>query len=215
MLFRSTQAQLLRVIQEGEYLRLGDEIPRETDVRIIAATNRDLLKGLDNKEFREDLYYRLAVIPIRIPPLRERKEDIPMLADHILHNYCRDHQLPKVFLNRKQLDELRAHSWPGNVREMRNVLERLVLVKSGSRVTGEDLMACGLHFPAANGGGSLQLNSGKSLEELEKAAILQALQQSDWVQKDAAELLKISVDRMNARIKKFGITHPKWKIHKE
>ncbi|HEQ59995.1 MAG TPA: AAA family ATPase, partial [Firmicutes bacterium] len=124
----ATQAQLLRVIQEGEFLPLGDETPRQTDVRIIAATNRDLLRGVEEKSFREDLYYRLAVIPILLPPLRERKEDIPILAQHILFDCCKERGTARVQLSQKQEEELQKHSWPGNVRELENVLQRFVIL---------------------------------------------------------------------------------------
>jgi two-component system NtrC family response regulator len=121
-----TQAQLLRVLQDGEFYRLGEEKARATDVRIVAATNRDLMAEVAQGKFREDLYYRLAVIPIALPPLRERSMDIPTLAGHVLHQFCRDQGLPKLELTPRQLDTLKRHHWPGNVRELENVLQRMV-----------------------------------------------------------------------------------------
>jgi DNA-binding NtrC family response regulator len=126
-----TQAQLLRVIQEGQFYRLGEERPRETDVRIIAATHRDLLELIEKGKFREDLFWRLVVIPIQLPPLRERTEDIYILARHILYNFCLRNNLPRVRLSKKQLQALMEHSWPGNVRELENVLERMVVLGEG------------------------------------------------------------------------------------
>lgn len=124
----ATQAQLLRVIQEGEYLRLGDDKPRETDVRIIAATNRDLLEKVECGDFRQDLYFRLAVILIHLPPLRERKEDIPTLADHVLYSLCKKYKLKLIRLKPRQMDQLKNYRWPGNIRELQNVLERYIVM---------------------------------------------------------------------------------------
>ena len=122
------QSKLLRVLQEGEYERIGDEKTQKVNVRIVAATNRDLKKEVDAKRFREDLYFRLNVFPLEIAPLRNRIDDIPLLADHFLKQSCRHMGLPKLQLKKKHVNLLQNYDWPGNIRELQNVIERGVYI---------------------------------------------------------------------------------------
>jgi transcriptional regulator with GAF, ATPase, and Fis domain len=128
------QGKLLRVLQEQEFERVGEDSTRSVDVRVIAATNRDLAKEVSAGRFREDLFYRLAVFPVNVPPLRERREDIPQLARHFLEQAARDLGREVPALTTRQLDELTGYGWPGNVRELKNVLERAVILASGGRL---------------------------------------------------------------------------------
>jgi DNA-binding NtrC family response regulator len=212
-----SQAKLLRVLESCSFERLGGSRKIKADVRFILATNHALQQEVEEGRFRRDLFYRINVFQIHIPPLRQRSEDIRALvfyySEWLGRKYRREPlQFPEAVLRRFE-----SHPWPGNVRELKNVLERLILVKAAGPVTLEDLGACGLNAQAGPSSTERLVGlppEGAALEEVERAAIVQALERADWVQKDAADLLKISVDRMNARIRKFGITHPKWKIHR-
>ncbi len=210
-----SQAKLLRALETRTFERLGGCRRIQVDVRFILATNRALQKEVDEGRFRRDLYYRINVAHIHIPPLRQRPEDVRALVRYYEERLRQDYRRPALEFTQEALKVLEEHPWPGNVRELRNVLERLVLVRAGGVVTEGDLQHCGLG-PSESGSDTLVRlpQDGISLEAVERAVILQALERTDWVQKDAAELLQISVDRMNARIRKFDITHPKWKIHR-
>jgi transcriptional regulator with GAF, ATPase, and Fis domain len=210
-----SQAKLLRVLESRTFERLGGSRKIQADVRFLLATNRDLNREVAQGRFRQDLYYRVNVLQIQIPPLRQRVEDIQPLAEHFESLFSNRYGRPAMRFSEEALQVLRSHDWPGNVRELKNVLERLSLVHPGGEVRGEDLRACGLDAKQTTEPELVRLPSGGvALEEIEKSAILQALDRSGWVQKEAAELLGISVDRMNARIRKFGLTHPSWKIHR-
>ena len=131
----STQTKVLRVLQEGEFERVGGNETIKTDVRIIAATNKDLKKMVDSGDFREDLFFRLHVLPIHIPPLRERKEDIEILVDHYLKYFCDENNRPVIKTNAKALSKLKEYTWPGNVRELKNMIERMVIMSEGEQIT--------------------------------------------------------------------------------
>ncbi|HWW74442.1 MAG TPA: sigma-54 dependent transcriptional regulator, partial [Pyrinomonadaceae bacterium] len=133
------QPKLLRVLQEQEVVRLGESAPRKVDVRIIAATNRDLRTMVADGSFREDLYFRLAVVPVELPPLRERREDIPVLAEHFLRRACERHKCGDLAMDREVFAALSAYPWPGNVRELENTVERMVVLARGQTITVEDL----------------------------------------------------------------------------
>jgi two-component system, NtrC family, response regulator AtoC len=133
------QVKLLRVLQEGEIAKLGESTPVRVDVRIIAATHRDLSAMVEDATFREDLYYRLAVVPLKIPPLRERREDIPGLIEALLKRVRERHNLPEIHLSPTVQQRLISYSWPGNVRQLENILERLLVLSSGDLITVEDL----------------------------------------------------------------------------
>jgi two-component system response regulator HydG len=197
----SIQAKVLRVLQEKCFERLGGTETIKVDVRVIAATNRDLLSPDSEVPFRRDLYYRLSVITIQIPPLRERKEDIPLLAEHFLERYKQPRSPIKGF-HREAMKALQAHPWPGNVRELENVIQRATLIAEGPLVGPEDLL---LEEPRPQetfswGGGEL------NLETLEREAIKEALRRTHGVQVEAARLLGITRRVLHYKLRKHGLT---------
>ncbi len=210
-----TQAKVLRVLQEREFERLGGTRTIRADVRILAATNRDLEEAVETGEFREDLYYRLNVVTIRMPPLRERKEDIVPLARHFLQRFAFDLKKNIRGLSPAAIRVLQRHNWPGNIRELENTIERAVLMADGEVLEPEDLTLGGHGGEPgeerARRSSILRLPAeGIGLEELERMAIIEALKMNDWVQKDAAAFLGISSRVMNYKIQKYEITHPRW-----
>lgn len=194
------QVKLLRVLQEGEFERLGSSVTHKVDVRIIAATNRDLHTEIEQGRFREDLFYRLNVFPIVIPPLRERKEDIPLLIKHFVKKYCRKIGKPVANIPQSFVDKLQAYNWPGNVRELENIIERAVIVSPGEKLVLGDWL------PKNNGqNGNSQLSS---LDENERNHIIKALEKTGWRisgEKGAAKLLQINAKTLESRMKKLGI----------
>jgi DNA-binding NtrC family response regulator len=203
------QAKLLRVLQEQEIVRLGEAQPRKIDVRIIAATNRDLPAMIEDKSFREDLYYRLAVVSVEIPPLRERREDIPLLIEHFLERARIKHKRFDVRASREVFAALSAYSFPGNVRELENTVERMIVLSKSDMLTIEDLpepMRGDLSMPqnAAN----LLLNlppEGISLEEVEREIIRQALLMHNGNQTRTARYLNITRSALIYRMQKFNL----------
>jgi two-component system NtrC family response regulator len=203
----STQVKLLRILQEKEFQRLGSNLNLRTDVRIITATHRNLEEAMRKGLFREDLYYRLNVISILLPPLRERKEDIPLLIDHFLKKYSELNQKKIQDLSKEARILLLRHSYPGNVRELENLIERAVVLCRGEVITTQDLP-----FHLQEGPSEKQWEvSGKtktlpdSLEEIERDLIVKALHQHQGVQTRAAESLGISERVLRYKIKKYGI----------
>jgi DNA-binding NtrC family response regulator len=208
----ATQAKLLRVLQEQEFHRLGGTQVLRTDARIVAATNQDLTERIAAGRFREDLYFRLNVIRIHLPPLRERPEDLVALAQRLLPRFARQLDRPARSFTRAALDRLRAHAWPGNVRELHNVLERAVLLCEGPRIGASDLGDLGgSEAGAARGFRSELPSGGVVLRDVERGLVLEALRRSHWVQKDAAVLLGVSRRKLNYMIRRMGITHPGWR----
>jgi two-component system NtrC family response regulator len=202
------QAKLLRAIQEGEVQRLGGSGPIRVDVRILAATCDDLQESLRRKSFREDLYYRLSVVPMGLPPLRERIEDIPLLADHFLAAAVERFGRDSVGLTPEILDRLQAYHWPGNVRELENCIERMVLLARGPRLDVDDLPAHIRSGPdlAPEGDGAFDLPAeGVRLADLERSLIRQALTRSHGTLGPAAKLLGISYKTLQYRIRKYGL----------
>jgi DNA-binding NtrC family response regulator len=198
------QIRLLRFLEERKIRRIGDlrEIP--VDCRVISATNVDLATEVQAGQFRQDLYYRLRVVTLKIPPLRERKDDIPLLAQHFVETFCLTQGFPKVKLPSETIDWLCNYHWPGNVRELKNALEASVVICKDGMIHQSDLQRTGL--PVAPKIGSLAVQSDSlSLEDSERNAILRALAQTGGVQKGAAELLGISRRALNYKIKKYGI----------
>jgi DNA-binding NtrC family response regulator len=203
----STQVKLLRILQEKEFQRLGSNLNLKTDVRIITATHRNLEEAMRKGLFREDLYYRLNVISIHLPPLRERKEDIPLLIDHFLKKYSELNQKKIQDLSKEARILLLRHSYPGNVRELENLIERAVVLCRGEVITTQDLP-----FHLQEGPSEKQWEvSGKtktlpdSLEEIERDLIVKALRQHQGVQTRAAESIGISERVLRYKIKKYGI----------
>lgn len=206
------QSKLLRVLQEGTFERVGDERTRNTDVRIIAATNRDLKREVDEGRFREDLYYRLNVFPIEVPPLRKRKEDIPLLAVHFLELTARKLNHPKPKLSQANMNQLQTYDWPGNVRELQNLIERAVITSQSNK----------LHFdlPAVKTPQEASIQSSKNnqtgkrvltfeeIRQLERNNILAALKQTGgkvFGKGGAAELLDTRPTTLTSRIKRMGL----------
>jgi two-component system response regulator PilR (NtrC family) len=205
------QVKLLRVIQEREFRRVGGTRDLKVDVRIIAATNKDLEKAVADGSFREDLYYRLDVIPINLPPLRMRAGDIPLLAKHFLERFAKVSGKPVPELTPGAMHLLLAHEWRGNVREMENLIERAVAFASGPQITEEDIHSW-LHRPAAQPQGGYPADlpaDGLDLEELinriEKELLLKALERAQWVKKKAARLLKLNTRSFRYRLEKYAI----------
>lgn len=203
----STQVKLLRILQEKEFQRLGSNLNLKTDVRVIAATHRPLEEAMKKGEFREDLYYRLNVISIHLPPLRERREDIPLLADHFLKKYSKLNQKRIQDLSKEARILLSRYDFPGNVRELENLIERAVVLCRGEVITSQDL-PFHLHEGASerDPGRPLKPKSlPDSLEEVEKDLIVRALQQHDGIQTRAAESLGIGERVLRYKIRKYGI----------
>jgi formate hydrogenlyase transcriptional activator len=197
------QPKLLRVLQEGEFERVGSPHPIRVDVRVIAATNRDLEQAIQAGRFRADLYYRLSVFPIRLPPLRERVEDIPLLVQYFTHRYAirLGKRVPSV--PAPTMETLQAYAWPGNVRELENVIERAVILSQGAHL---DL---GGWLPTP--GASPRAGGTRTLEELEREHILAMLQMTGWKvsgERGAAKLLGMKPTTVEARMKKLGIRRP-------
>jgi DNA-binding NtrC family response regulator len=196
----SMQAKILRFLQTGEIRPVGGEALRCVDVRLVTATNKDLEAEVAARRFREDLYYRLAVIPIHIPPLRERVSDIPLLAHHFLRRISRQAGKKIEAIDREAMDLLLSHSWPGNVRELENAIERGVALCLGDRITAADLP-----LRVRKGPDPVCEEGTQSLQGLEKRHILETLEKVGWSRKRAAELLQISTTTLWRRLKEFGI----------
>ena len=202
------QAKLLKVIEEKRFKRIGGTKDIQVDVRIIAATNQDLEGAVREGRFRQDLYYRLQVIPIRIPPLRERREDIPPLVEHFLQEFAREFKKPAKKVSEPAMALLQSYAWPGNVRELRNVLERVMILESAQLIQPEHLLLNAQHphaFPAEAEEPPVRLPpGGVCLEEVEKSLIRQALQVTGGNQVQAAKLLNLTRDVLRYRMKKYG-----------
>ena len=211
----NAQGKLLRVIETRQFSRLGGLRTLDVDCRVICATNADLAEAVARGRFREDLFYRINVFPIRVPPLRERTEDIPLLARYFVQQFAAKYRRPSAGFDDEALQLIRAYSWPGNVRELRNFCERLVIRLRKGVVDADLVRACGLAETRPVPPATLTVpDEGINLDQMEKGLVLAALEKSDWNQKRAAELLGISVDRMNSRVKKWDLRHPSWRVHK-
>jgi two-component system NtrC family response regulator len=201
------QPKLLRALQEKVVEPVGGTKAHKLDVRLVAATNLDMEKALAEGTFREDLYYRLSVIPIHLPPLRERPDDIPLL----LRYFCAKHGNPQVGLDRRALDTLVKYGWPGNVRELENTVERLLIMRNSDTIELEDLpdkIRSGIGAPS---GISAVINlppEGYSLEQLEREVVVAALERNNWNQTAAARFLSIPRHTLIYRMEKYGINSP-------
>jgi transcriptional regulator with PAS, ATPase and Fis domain len=193
-----TQVDLLRVLQQKEISRLGSEDVIRVDVRILAATNRDLNKAIEENRFREDLFYRLNVISIHVPPLRERKEDIPLLVESFIKKYCLEMNREEVGISPSALRLLMDYDWPGNVRELENIVERALVIGQGKQVAAEDLP-----FTRKELGPK---GMPKSLKLMEKAHIEKILDEADWNISQAARELDIDRQTLYNKIQKYKLT---------
>jgi len=204
------QVKLLRVLQDKFVRRVGGTSEEGVDVRIIAATNRDLREGIASGQFREDLYYRINVIPVVLPPLRERREDIPSLVDHFLRKFAADQQSEPKHLSSAALRYLETHYWPGNVRELENLIERAITLSSGSRIEAEDFPPGLARPPLADAAIAALPLEGLDLElyldRIRAELMAQALERAGGVQTQAAELLGMSFRSFRYYAKKAGLT---------
>jgi two-component system, NtrC family, response regulator len=204
------QVKLLRVLQERCFERVGGTESVEVDIRIVAATNRDLTKAVADGRFREDLFYRLNVVSIQLPPLRERREDIPFLAAHFLDRYARENKRELKGFTPSAMDYLSAYEWPGNVRQLENVIERCVVMCTGDTVSAEDLPPEikdeESQFKSAVDLLPTKLDLSETLEKIEAAVIRRALVRGDFVQVKAAELLNVSKSLLQYKLKKYNIS---------
>ncbi len=209
------QGKLLRVLQEGTYERVGEDKTKKVDVRIIAATNRDLKTDMERGAFRRDLYYRLSVFPIDVVPLRKRSEDIPLLAVHFAENAAQKFHRPRPRISKANILELKAHDWPGNVRELQNVIERAVITASSSRLTFDLPKTRQAPSPAPRTEHSYENTTVRTEAEMkaeERANLTAALTQTRWKvfgPGGAAELLQMPPTTLTSRIKKLGLKKPR------
>ena len=195
------QAKLLRVLQEGEIKRVGGNKSIKIDVRVISATNKDLVQLVKAKTFRQDLYYRLAVLPLSLPPLRERREDIPFLVQHFVAASCTRHRQPVRQVSPEVMQALTQASWPGNVRELQHYLERAIVTTTGPEVSCKDIVAMG----SEAAGHDLRTIARGATREAERVRILQALQQTGSNRAKAAKLLKISRASLYNKLRTYGL----------
>jgi len=206
------QVKLLRVIQEREFRRVGGNHDVKVDVRVVAATNKDLEKAVADGSFREDLYYRLDVIPIRLPPLRMRTGDIPLLVTHFLERFAKESGKPKPVISQEAMHVLLSHEWRGNVRELENLIERVVAFATAELVTDVEVHGW-LHRPATQSQHPTMpmdlTDEGLDLEGLingiEKDLLLKALERSKWVKKKAARMLRLNTRSFRYRLEKYAI----------
>jgi two-component system response regulator HydG len=194
-----TQTDLLRVLQEREIVRVGGNQPIKVDFRCVAATNKDFEKLIDEGKFRPDLFYRLNVFQIELPPLRERREDIPLLVDHFIRKYSKEMNKKITRVSPAAMYQLQAYAWPGNVRELENAVERAMVVAQEPELREQDFIL----KPKANNGNG---HEGRSLEEIEKAHILRVMEECGGNQTRAAEVLDIDRVTLHNKLKKYGWT---------
>src|SRR5690606_28764660 len=198
----SLQVKLLRVLQEGEILPVGEGQARKVDVRIVASTNRDLARMVEKGEFRQDLFFRLNVFSVHVPPLRARKNDIPVLVNFFLHRLCRRLNKHVPGIQKDVLDSLLRYDWPGNVRELENEIERLVILCDSGRSITSDLLSERIRFPARVQANH-RLSLKEQLAELEKKLILDALEAHNQNKSHAAEALGITRQTIISKLKQY------------
>jgi DNA-binding NtrC family response regulator len=202
------QVKLLRILQEREFERLGSNKTRHIDVRVVAATNVDLRRALEEGTFREDLYYRLNVLPINIPPLRERREDIPYLADHFIRKHAGELGTAELEMSDEATQKLMAYHWPGNVRELENVIERSLVLASGDSLKAADIrldMAPRSRAAAGAGGDTLFLPDGMTLDQYEETIIKEAMRRAQGNKSQAARLLGLTRNALRYRLGQMGL----------
>jgi transcriptional regulator with PAS, ATPase and Fis domain len=198
------QGKLLQFIEDKTFRRVGATRDATVDVRVVAATNRDLEREVDAGRFRADLYYRLRVVPLYIPPLRERAADVPELAKHFLVAFSQDLGKRVKRIDNAALDMLRAYDWPGNVRELRNVIERSVLLADHDTITAEGLppeVRCPRH---ENGNHAIDIGEGLDIDSLERDLLREALRRAEGNRTSAGRLLGLSRHQIRNRLKKYG-----------
>ena len=210
------QAKLLRVLQEGEFEPVGSSRTLKTDVRIIAATHRNLFDAMDKGKFRQDLYYRLNVFPIEIPPLRERGDDVGKLAGYFLSKFCSHMGRALEPLTARDIELLKSYSWPGNVRELQNLIERAIIVSDGRHLNLQSIFSTGQtakapSVPEKPPSTASRILTTKDIVDMERENLLSALQQTGWRvsgKKGAARLLDMNPSTFVSRMKKLSIKRP-------
>jgi DNA-binding NtrC family response regulator len=207
------QVKVLRVLEEGEFERIGGHETIKADARFIAATHRDLEEEVQKGRFREDLFYRLHVIPILLPSLRERKVDIPVLLTHFLEEFAHKNHKPVMQVAPEALQMMVNHPWRGNVRELRNLVERIVVLKDGETLVPEDLppkmrMVEGEDGRSSEAPADSGISFQTAVSEFEKNLILNALEKTSWVKNRAADLLKIKRTTLVEKIKRYSLEKP-------
>jgi DNA-binding NtrC family response regulator len=214
----STQAKILRFLEEKEFNRVGGSKTIKVDVRLITATNRDLNQLLKKGVFREDLYYRINVVPIVIPPLRERKEDIPLLLDHFIKKFNIENNKNVIGVNQEALELMMNYDWPGNVRELENLIERVIALTSNEYIQPNEVPFSMISEPKMNGLRGSVLNGKlpflRAEEEFERGVILDALKKANFIQSQAAEILGISRRILKYKMDKLGISSDRLKDFK-
>jgi transcriptional regulator with PAS, ATPase and Fis domain len=203
------QAKLLRVLEEREFMRLGSTRSSHADIRVVAATNRDLHAAMRRGEFREDLYYRLSVFEIALPPLRDRLDDILELADAFLEEIGGTVGKPPAGIARDAQDQLLAYGWPGNVRELRNAIERAVILADGGYIRSEHLPVTMPRQASAPPSADALPPGGVNLEAIERSLVLKALAQARYNKTRAAKLLGLTRAQLYSRIEKYGLAETK------
>ena len=198
-----SQVDLLRVLESGQFQRVGGEDVLESDARIVSATNKEVQQLIDDGSFREDLYYRLNIVPIQIPPLRERRDDIPLLVEHFLNHFCQRHHRPTRTIADEAMHVLTAATWPGNVRQLRNVMERLVVTVTDDIIAAKQLPADLRPVSRSESGGVRPLSD--ATEAAEKDAIQAALAASNCHREDTAKALGISVRTLHYKMNRYGL----------
>jgi two-component system, NtrC family, nitrogen regulation response regulator NtrX len=202
------QAKVLRALEQGVITRVGGAKSIEVDVRVIAATNKDLARQIDEGSFREDLFYRLNVVPIQMPPLRERREDIPMLVQHFTDMMTRREGMSPRSFETAAIEKLKSLSWPGNVRELRNTVERLLILSTGETVRAEDveMLATGRSAGGGLGGDLMATDSFSDFKDgAERAYILQKLRECDWNVAETARRIEMPRSNLYKKIEKYGL----------
>jgi DNA-binding NtrC family response regulator len=199
----ASQAKLLRVLENRTITPIGSNDDRQVDVRVVAATSRNLETLIGESKFREDLYYRLNVVNLELPPLRERRDDIPLLTDHLLRELAEQLGRRPPAVDRPLREFLETHEWPGNVRQLRNALESMLVLSTADKLTMEDLPAMLRHAPSV--GGDLQIPRGMSLDDMERQAIEKVLARHAGNRTHAAADLGISVRTLQRKLKAWGL----------
>lgn len=204
-----TQAKVLRVLESGEFERVGGSKPITVDVRVITATNKDLKEEIRQGNFRQDLYYRLNVIPIFVHPLREKREDIPLLIEHFLHEFCEEYGKRRKRMTPEAIQILRRHDWPGNIRELKNIVERIVIMVPGDEIDVEDVRPLFME-PVDIGTYDDALSLKDAVNEFERDYILRKLEDNDWNVSQTAEILKIERSHLYKKMRSYGIKKPQY-----
>jgi DNA-binding NtrC family response regulator len=199
-----SQVDLLRVLESGRFARVGGEQQLNSDARIVSATNKDIQQMIDEETFRDDLYYRLNIVPIHVPALRKRREDIPLLVEHFLNHFCQRHRRPVKQITDDAMQRLVAASWPGNVRQLRNVIERLVVTVMNDTIAAENLPSDICQAPGSDSESSLRTLAEVS-EEAEKRAIAIALAACDYHREQTAKAVGVSVRTLHYKMSRYGL----------